>query len=301
MNLRLDRMATVYLVAPCVRLLRSQDRSIPILMYHCIMDQDESRVHPYYRTATSPSVFAMQLKYLQANGYKSCSLSYAINYLQNGSSTVEKLVVITFDDGYTDFHRHAFPVLKHYDFSAIVFLPTSYIGERPIAFRGKQCLTWREVRELKQNGILFGSHTVTHPQLCGLPIHAVREEVNNSKRTIEEKLGIAVDSFAYPFAFPQADSDFKRMLTDLLREAGYHNGVCTVVGRASTHSEPLFLQRLPVNSCDDNALLGAKLAGAYDWISTTQHISKVVKARVRHLRIPRKHSMSKRLPEVQQP
>ena len=54
-----------------------------------------------------------------------------------------------------------------------------------------------------------------------------------------------------------------------------------MVGRASRKSEPLFLERLPVNSCDDNALFAAKLAGGYDWVSTSQYISKTVQARLR--------------------
>ncbi len=65
--------------------------------------------------------------------------------------------------------------------------------------------------------------------------------------------------------------------------AGYQNGVCTIVGRAKRSSEPLFMERLPVNSCDDAALFAAKLAGAYDWIATSQYISKVGKAAARRL------------------
>ena len=87
----------------------------------------------------------------------------------------------------------------------------------------------------------------------------------------------AVDSFAYPYAFPQTDSDFTKMLRDSLCRTGYQNGVCTIVGRANRMSEPLFLERLPVNSCDDAALFGAKLAGAYDWISRSQYLSKMVR------------------------
>lgn len=301
MEIRLDRLVTLYFVSPCLRVLGAGDRSIPILMYHSITDQDESSVHAYYRTTTSPSVFAAQLKYLQAEGYTSCSLAHAMNHLQNGSSLSEKLVVITFDDGYADFHRYAFPVLQQYGFTATVFLPTAYIGESPVSFKGKDCLTWTEVRELNKHGISFGSHTVTHPQLRELSVRAIEDEIVGSKNTIEEKLGCAVESFAYPYAFPQTDADFKKMLRDSLLQAGYKNGVCTVVGRANRRSEPLFLERLPVNSCDDNALFGAKLAGAYDWISTTQHISKVVKARLRRSASSFKYNVSKEFPRVQRP
>jgi hypothetical protein len=89
------------------------------------------------------------------------------------------------------------------------------------------------------------------------------------------------------------------MLRDSLRRAGYQNGVSTIVGRANRNSEPLFLERLPVNSCDDRALLSAKLDGAYDWISTSQYLTKMVKARLRSPVGGAKRSISKDFPAVQ--
>jgi peptidoglycan/xylan/chitin deacetylase (PgdA/CDA1 family) len=299
MELRFDRLATLYLVHPYLRVMGAGERSIPILMYHSIADQDESGVHAYYRTATSPGVFAAQLEYLQAEGYKSCSLEYAMNHLRNVASTAEKLVVITFDDGYADFRRSAFPALQQYGFTATVFLPTAFIGDHPVTFKGKDCLTWREVRELERDGILFGSHTVNHPQLRELPVHSIRDEVSKSKKTIEEKLGFAVDCFAYPYAFPQTDVEFKKVLSNSLREAGYQYGVCTVVGRANRLSESLFLERLPVNSYDDAALFRAKLEGAYDWIASFQRISKTVKARLGSSTGRAKPSITRDFPAVQ--
>jgi peptidoglycan/xylan/chitin deacetylase (PgdA/CDA1 family) len=267
-------------------------------MYHSISDEAET-VHPYYRTSTSPEQFASQMKYLRENGYTTCSLAQAIERLQQQTQAEAKFVVITFDDGYRDFYQHAFPALSQWGFSATVFLPTAFIGDHPLQFKGKDCLTWAEVRELNNHGILFGSHTVTHPQLRELSGAAINAEIANSKATIEEKLGSAVRSFAYPYAFPQTDADFTKMLRDSLRRAGYRNGVSTIVGRANPTSEPLFLERLPVNSCDDQALFSAKLAGAYDWICTSQYLTKMVKARLRSPAGGAKHSISKDFPAVQ--
>ena len=297
MNLRLDRFASLYMVAPFLRLVSGRKPSVPILMYHSITNADESNAHAYYRTMTSQAVFASQMKYLHENGFKTCSPAQAIQQLQ--TQTAAKLVVITFDDGYRDFYRYAFPILNQYSYSATVYLPTAYIGEAPLRFKKTDCLTWAEVRELSQHGILFGSHTVTHPQLRELSHVAVNEELANSKNAIEEKLGCAVDSFAYPYAFPQADSDFTSMLRDSLSRAGYQNGVCTIVGRANRKSEPLFMERLPVNSYDDSALFSAKLAGAYDWVATPQYVSKMVHARLRSPFGGAKLSVSKHFHSVQ--
>lgn len=312
MSFRFDRFATLYLVNPLGSSSSNRTPSIPILMYHSISDgsegdsseaKREAGAHPYYRTSTSPQRFAEQIEYLHGNGYRTVSLAEAVSALR-GQSTVagkqvaDKQVVITFDDGYQDFYRRAFPVLSQYGFSATVFLPTAYIGETPISFKGRGCLTWAEVRELDHYGMRFGSHTVTHPQLRELSCAAVKDEISGSKKTIEEKLGCEVDSFAYPYAFPQTDTDFRNMLRVLLAEAGYRNGVCTIVGLARSDSDPFFMERLPVNTCDDGALFQAKLAGAYDWIAKFQYASKMTRACLRGFSIGSKYRVSKDFPAV---
>src|SRR4029077_9176144 len=111
--------------------------------------------------------------------------------------------------------------------TATVFLPTSFIGKAPIQLKGKDCLTWSEVRELRKHGISFGSHTVTHPQLATLGPGAVKDEIVSSKKTIEDNLGEAVDCFSYPYAFPERNISFTRTLRDTLVTSGYHQGVST--------------------------------------------------------------------------
>jgi peptidoglycan/xylan/chitin deacetylase (PgdA/CDA1 family) len=306
MSFRFDRFATLYLVNPLRSSAANRTPLIPILMYHSISDgsedncsenKREAAAHPYYRTSTSPQRFAEQINYLHSNGYRTVSLAEAVSG-RGQSPVADKQVVITFDDGYHDFYRHAFPVLSQCGFSATVFLPTAYIGESPVSFKGRDCLTWTEVRELNHHGIRFGSHTVTHPQLRDLSPSAIKDEISGSKKTIEEKLGSEVDSFAYPYAFPQTDTDFRNMLRDLLLQAGYRNGVCTIVGLARSKSDPFFMERLPVNSCDDDVLLQAKLAGAYDWIAKFQYASKLTRACLRGFSLGSKYRVSKDFPAV---
>lgn len=280
MDLRLDRLATLYVVSPLMRLASEKQVSIPILMYHSISEEDESRLHAYYRIATSPAEFAAQMEYLHQCGYKTCSLAEGIAQLETPTESAAKSVVITFDDGFRNIHQSAFPLLNQFGFTATVFLPTAYIGERPLLFQRKECLTWSEVRELQKYGISFGSHSVTHPQLFGLDADAIQLEIENSKKSIEEKTGCAVDSFSYPYAFPQTNSEFKGRFRNSLLCAGYKNGVSTVVGRAGRGSDRFFMERLPMNSLDDRALFQAKLTGAYDWISKSQTIVKTVKSHI---------------------
>ncbi len=277
MDLRLDRLATLYVARPLQRLTSASQRSIPILMYHSISDEDESRVHPYYRTATSPAVFAAQIASLQSAGFRAVGLTEAAQRIAQ-PAIPDNWVVITFDDGYRNFYTDAFPVLNRHGFTATMFLPTAYIGDTTTSFNKKDCMTWSEVRELQKCGIDFGSHTVTHPQLHDIQADRIKQEVELSKQTIEERLGSKVESFAYPYAFPDTDIQFRNRLREMLRNAGYASGVCTTLGRASRGSDPYFLKRLPVNSCDDAELFQAKLDGSYDWLAKPQYLVKKAKS-----------------------
>ncbi len=278
MSFRFDRFATLYLVDPIRRSAPGSKPAIPILMYHSVADEDETGVQPYYRTTTAPSVFALHMKHLADNGYHTITVAEAVKFLQNGSFS-GKCAVITFDDGYSNFYQHAFPILHRHHFSATVFLPTAYIGTQPVQFKGKDCLTWNEVRELRKHGVSFGSHTVTHPQLTSLDAAGVRSEIVRSKQALEDNLGEAVDCFAYPYAFPEQNVAFVQMLRDTLVEAGYHQGVSTRIGTARQQEDCFFLRRLPVNALDDIPFFDAKLRGGYDWLSRLQYASKFLRAK----------------------
>ena len=185
-----------------------------------------------------------------------------------------KFVVLTFDDAYEDFYSEAFPVLSRLGYTATVFLPKAHIGETARIFNGTACLTWSQVRELWSAGIGFGSHTVTHPQLTTLRKEDVREELRRSKEEIEDRLSAPIESFSYPYAFPEADFMFKQKLWDILTATGYKNGVSTIIGTASLQCNRFFLARLPVNSDDDLPLFRAKLEGAHDWLHSIQYTTK---------------------------
>lgn len=276
--LRFDRAATRYLVRPARRcLIRSPQVRIPILMYHRISAAPEPQVHPYFRTNTSTAVFEAQLRFLKANGYSSLTVDQAVVLLSRSPKTDARHVVITFDDGYQDFYTAAIPLLQKYGFTATVFLPTAYINEPRRAFKQVACLTWSEVRELHACGIVFGGHTVTHPQLTNLTRQQIREELVRSKAQIEDHLGYPVRSFSYPFRFPETNTRFISFLQDTLEVSGYSNGVSTIVGTACATDNPFFLKRLPVNSDDDASLFSWKLQGSYDWVHAAQYWFKRIK------------------------
>ena len=278
--LRADRLATLYLFHPLRRRLRSRrSPRIPILMYHSVSEPVLNGTLPYFATATSPEVFAEHMTLLHAAGYRTLGLHDALNATGSGCQISDPGVVLTFDDGFRDFATHAFPILRNFGFRATVFLPTGCIANDRRRFNSRDCLTWTEVRELHRLGVTFGSHTVTHRQLEALTLEEVEQELRHSKATLEHQLGHPVESFSYPYAFPEANRPFRRRLRGLLEANGYRNGVSTIIGTCGPGDDKFFLPRLPMNCWDDLPLLRAKLDGDYDWLHSLQYAAKLIKLR----------------------
>jgi peptidoglycan/xylan/chitin deacetylase (PgdA/CDA1 family) len=271
---RIDRLASVYLSHPLARVMRSVSAArVPILMYHSVSDSLFGKSHPYYQINCSPPVFARQMRWLRQNGYRTMDLTQMWTAMETGQD-VSKTVVITFDDGYRDFYTDAFDAMRQCGFTATIFLATDRIQNTPVRIDGVDYLTWSEVAELHKAGIQFGSHTVSHPDLRSLSPEQIEYELGCSKETIEQKVGAPVESFSYPFAFPEEDKTFTQFLVGILENLGFGNGVSTIIGRAGKHDKRYYLPRLPVNSWDDAALLRAKLEGGYDWLHWPQWLYK---------------------------
>jgi peptidoglycan/xylan/chitin deacetylase (PgdA/CDA1 family) len=131
----------------------------------------------------------------------------------------DKLIMITFDDGYYSFYRHAFPILVEYNFTGIIFVITKYIGEKgmwDVSFgKRERHLNLQEIREIHKNNIIIGSHSRTHPDLTRVPTRKIKEEIENSKKELEDILGDRVDFFSYPFG------RYNTQVVKIAMEAGY--------------------------------------------------------------------------------
>lgn len=279
---QMDRFGSVFVARPLLAagLLPSRP-GIPILMYHSVSNDPEPGVSPYYRLATSPSRFREQMTWLHQNGYRTLGLVEAVRRLSTGALNGDRFVVLTFDDGFADFAYYAWPILQEFDFTATVFLPTAFIGRIRRSFKGRECLTWSDVRRLHDAGIAFGSHTVTHRKLYGLSWDEVDRELAESRATLEDQLQVPANTFAYPYAFPQEDRNFATRFRAVLEQHAYAACVTTVIGRASRSSHSLSLERLPINDADERALFAAKMAGAYDWLGRVQFLSRYARAIVK--------------------
>jgi peptidoglycan/xylan/chitin deacetylase (PgdA/CDA1 family) len=281
--MRVDRTISMILASQQRFAEAGTDGKIPILMYHSISSEKSGgarsahSAYRYFETSTSPALFRRHMEILHVLGYTVIRLKDLGEAFSQALSKGRKYSVITFDDGYADFYETAFPILQAFKFPATVFVPTAFIGAPGPGIEGKTHLTWPQVREAHSAGIDIGSHTVNHPQLADLAAEQILHQLRESKKTIEDNLGTAIDTFAYPFAFPEGRKGLVTVLRRILVECGYRAGVCTSIGRVSPGDDRLFLRRLPVNTFDDEAFFRAKLGGAYDWLHGSQVLVKRLK------------------------
>lgn len=279
-------------------------RSFHILMYHHVTDRDE-----VFLPQVTARVFGEQMEYLKRE-YRVRGLDELVEMIKRGEEIPARSVAITFDDGYEDIYRNAFPVLKKYDLPATVFVSTGFIdddrlpwtdelgfifketiatgleimiGGRSECFsfrdeadrlgvfrevknrlkllydpeRAELCeqikkqlvvsqsnpvriLTGSQIKEMAEEGISFGTHTVHHPILTRIPPRRAQEEITESKSCLEDIIGQEVKGFCYPNG---GKDDFNDVIKSMVQHAGYWFGCTTVEGANGPDADPYALKR----------------------------------------------------------
>jgi len=191
--------------------------------------------------AVSPDLFRYACGILTDNGYRTASPNKVARWLDEGNGFPSAAVSVTFDDGYRGVYDHAFPALQQHAFDATVFLTVggeAVSPERRLPpLNGREMLSWGELREMASAGMKIGAHTCSHPDLTRLPAAAVREEMRVSKEVIEDALGTAVESFAYPLG--RWNHDAREIACEL-----FECSVTDRLGLVTRRSDPHALERV---------------------------------------------------------
>ena len=213
---------------------------VPILMYHEISPAGESGS----RLAVSPEAFAGQLAYLHDAGFQTVTAGRLAEVLAGAPGGLpDRAVVLTFDDGFEDFHRRALPLLDRYGYTATVFVTTGWVrdsGQHAAGTRPGRMLSWSQVAEAAGAGMEVGAHSWRHPQLDQLPPAVLREELYASKAQLEARLGRPVPGLAYPFGYSSAG------VRRVAREAGHHYACAVSNTLLAPAADLLALPRLTV-------------------------------------------------------
>ena len=242
-------------------------------------------VHPTLRSSARPDLFRLQLHWLQRNCTVVALDSIRDHASADADASPRPVVAITFDDGYADNFELAYPVLAELELTATFFVVPGLIErdravvERMQAqrrIRDLRGMSWEQIRELHDAGFGIGSHTYGHRVLARLPRHEAASEVERGKAVVEERLGVEIPLFAYPYGIP--GRHVARESVEVVREAGCVTAVAILHRRVKASDDPLLTPRFFVRD-DDVPMFGKKILGASDFIGAIQE------------RLPRRHAV----------
>jgi peptidoglycan/xylan/chitin deacetylase (PgdA/CDA1 family) len=233
---------------------RPRRAGLRILFYHRVADDPDP-------LAISPRRFVEQMDLLRAEGYRVVDVVEAARLLASGDG-LERVVALSFDDGYRDVAEHALQVLERCGFRATVFVaPRVVDGTATFSWYARQppVLSWAEILALDDGSALsFEAHTLTHPNLTAIAEGDARQEIAGSKVALEERLGRPVTAFCYPAGL------FGGRERRLVADAGFQAATTCEPGANSPASDPLTLRRTAVNGSDGLGDFRAKLHGGHD-------------------------------------
>ena len=233
--------------------IRSQ---LPVLLYHRVIKKNSE--HGRHRIHIYEKQFIKQLEFLKKNGYKTLTFSDLEFYRTMDPRTPK--VIITFDDGYEDNYNVVFPLLKKYNFNAVIFLVSRLnrnewgISEGEPSFN---LLSDEQIKEMSTYGIEFGSHTMTHQDLLKLTVEDQIKEIKQSKIDIEAVTGKPVISFAYPFG------GLNESIKSIVNDAGYKYGISTNTGCYEINEDLMQIRRIEVSHKTSLPAFKWKASGKY--------------------------------------
>jgi peptidoglycan/xylan/chitin deacetylase (PgdA/CDA1 family) len=236
------RRAAKAAVLPAGAVSRRRRGDVVILVYHRVgAGQGE--------ISLSVDAFARQLAHLVEKD-RVLSLDQALRGDRDGG------VVVTFDDGYRDFHDHVLPLVQRYEVPAVLYLTTGWVGGGGAS---RDCLTWPAVREAAATGLVtVGAHTHGHADLSRASQRTAEQELRRSKELVEDSLGTACHHFSYPWAVGSREAD--SVARRLFRSAAWDAWRTNRRGRMDPHR----LGRTPVLRSDGTVFFRAKLRGLLD-------------------------------------
>lgn len=193
---------------------------IPVLMYHrVVVEPPTGSRHGLWVTREQ---FQRQMSSLAMRGYTPITFLDYRKFIQGESHLPDQPIILTFDDGYEDNYREAFPVLQEFGFSAVIYLVTDKKRRTNFWDPGEPqvpLLKPTQVREMAGSHIEFGSHTISHVRIPDTSEKQLRRELSESKISVEDLTGMEAVSFAYPYAA------YNNVAKQIVAEEGYEFAV----------------------------------------------------------------------------
>lgn len=232
-------------------------RKVTILCYHSVIGNQPPPRHDPHKQHIPLPLFLEHLDHLQRN-YRVISLVDFLQARRENRRLPDYSVVLTFDDGFSDFSTLVTGTLAQRQLPATVFVITERTYGR-LPPNGESFLSWPDVQELAASGIQVGSHTCTHPRLLDLPLDEVRKELADSRAAILDHITQADVPLSYPHGLTSEP------ISELVETLGYSCGLTSMLGPNGDQANLYALSRTVIASDDDVATFAARVSGLTWW------------------------------------
>lgn len=205
---------------------------IPIIMYHYVEYVKDAGDLIRKRLDVTPASFEEQLKALKKAHYETYYVKEIPAILDGTVHYSTQSAILSFDDGYEDFYTDVFPLLKKYHMRATLYVIYDYIGR-------KGFLNEQQIRELIESDLVeIGSHTLDHIYLKQAPKDYADKQIIESKAKFEDRFGIKIKTFAYPYGAFNADN------IETVKKAGYTAAVSVISGVMQSSENLFYMSRI---------------------------------------------------------
>lgn len=205
---------------------------IPIIMYHYVEYVKDDGDLIRKKLDIVPSLFEGHLQALRKANYETYFVKDIPDILNGSIHYSTQSAVLTFDDGYEDFYTDVFPLLKKYHMRATIYVIYDYIGR-------KGFLNEEQIRTLSESDLIeIGSHTLDHIYLKQAPKNYADTQIIESKKKFEERFGIKIYTFAYPYGAFNNDN------IESVQKAGYTAAVSVISGEMQSKENLFYMSRI---------------------------------------------------------
>ncbi|HJT71378.1 MAG TPA: polysaccharide deacetylase family protein [Terriglobales bacterium] len=169
--------------------------------------------------------------------------------------------IVTFDDAFESVFRNALPELEKRGIPATVFVIAGVMG-RTTGWEGypERTMTPDEIKGMRSDLVMIGSHTLNHSPLCSLSEPEVKTEISESRKRLEELLHRKITLFSFPYG------GFRDYMIEWCKEAGYERVFTTLPYLALSDPQEFLTGRISVEPDDWLLEFRLKLLGAYRWL-----------------------------------
>ncbi len=185
------------------------------------------------------------MEMLYERGYKTITVSQLLDVLIYGGELPPKSIVITFDDGHMSVYEDAYPIMEKYGFVGVFYIVANRLESD--GFVGV-----KELKYLSNHGWEIGSHSFSHPDLTSSHKQA-KHELLDSRLFLEEKLGIKIQTFAYPYG------TIDPFIATKTQNYGYRGAVGLGTSIKHTYGTMYYLSRIEIHGTDNLKMFSSYL------------------------------------------